>query len=116
MADRTLPDRFDASPRTIRSLRGEGPRTKCSPELVRLIGQAIERALHNAGLTQQEAAYQMGYENHTMLARWISGVETPQLAKLWSLGKRFQIEFVTALAETTDAFDVRRVLESRRIA
>jgi ribosome-binding protein aMBF1 (putative translation factor) len=113
----TLPDRLNAAPRKMTSLRGEAERKKVSPETVRQIGQAIDAALKRAGLTQKEAAYLMGYENQSLLARWISGVETPQFARLWTLGESFQQALVIELASACQVgVKVRTTIELEQSA
>jgi len=65
----------------------------------RQIGRAIETALDRTRMTKQEAAFAMGYTDSGVMGRWINGTETPQFAKLWTLGERFRQELVIALAE-----------------
>jgi hypothetical protein len=82
----------------IVAMRGEGVRKKvANPETVKRIGAAIESALDYADLTRQEAAFRMGYADETSLARWISGAEPPNLAKLIDLGPRFEQGLLIAI-------------------
>jgi transcriptional regulator with XRE-family HTH domain len=83
------------------AMRGESLRKPLAdPEIARVLGQAIERAVTRAGLTKQEAAYRMGYEDQSALSRWIAGGESPQVARLWALGEAFQRALVLELAAT----------------
>lgn len=84
----------------------------------RLLGRAIERALMAADMTKQDAAYRMGYgTNQAPISNWISGKETPQFAKLWTLSEVFQRELVIALADLCRDVEVRTVVTlSRRQA
>jgi transcriptional regulator with XRE-family HTH domain len=87
-------------PRKMLALRGEALRKPLADdEMRRLIGGAIEWALSYAGLTKQQAADRMGYgSNQAPISRWISGLETPQLAKLWTLGDEFQNGLLIAMS------------------
>lgn len=94
---KTLPDPL----RKMLTMRGESLRKPVAdPQVARVLGQAIERALERAGLTKQDAAFRMGYEDQSALSRWISGVESPQVARLWTLGELFQRSLVLELAAT----------------
>lgn len=97
-------------PRMLR-IQGEG-----DPQALgmRLVGQAIETALTAAGLTKQEAAFAMGYADSGVMGRWVAGTETPQLAKLWTLGPKFQCAFVIALASSADGIEIETTLRVRR--
>lgn len=76
----------------------------------RVIGRAIECALEASGISKQEASYAMGYANQSSLAKWISGEETPQFAKLWSI-PRLRTPLVIALASACDTdVEVRTVV------
>ncbi len=92
----------DVHPQMLRA------QSEADPQLLgkREIGRAIEMALDRTCLTKQEAAYAMGYTDSGVIGRWITGTETPQFAKLWTLGSRFQKELVIALAEAIDASGV----------
>lgn len=80
------------------------------------IGQAIDAALERSRMTKQEAAYAMGYADSGVMGRWINGTETPQFAKLWTLGTRFRQELVIALAESVDDIEAVTELRIRRRA
>lgn len=68
-----------------------------------LLGQAIECALRRARITKQDAAYRMGYgTNQAPLSRWISGAETPQFAKLFSIPE-LRMPLCVELAELSGA-------------
>lgn len=102
------------------SARGEThPKPLRTDEFKRLIGRAIESALRNADIQKKAAAETMGYgENMASLSNWISGNETPQFAKLWELGPRFQQQLVIALArEIGMGVTVKETVEiERRLA
>lgn len=86
-------------------------------EFKRRLGLAIEHALEAAGISKQDAAYRMGYgSNQATVTNWIKGLETPQFAKLWTLGERFQRELVIALAELSGTIRIDTVLTIRREA
>jgi hypothetical protein len=80
------------------------------------IGRAIDAALDRARLTKQEAAYAMGYSDSAVMGRWIAGTETPQFAKLWTIGERFRAELVIALAEQVAGVDVVTEIRVRRVS
>jgi len=52
-----------------------------------LIGRAIERGILLAGMTKQEAAFEMGYPDPSALSRWMPGVETVQFSRLWMIAR-----------------------------
>ena len=100
-------------------MRGEtDPKPLRMADFRAVIGRAIETALLNAGLEKKSAARTMGYgDNQASLANWISGKETPQFAKLWELGERFQQELVIALAaECAVGVEIRTVVTLERRA
>jgi hypothetical protein len=89
----------------------------------RVIGRALETAMTRANLTNQEAAYAMGYTDSAVLGRWISGRETPQFAKLWAMPRLtpeqrlvFRRELVIALAEEAQGFEITTQITVRRTA
>lgn len=100
------------SPRKPLGMRADSLRKPLAdPELARVIGAAIDRALSHAQVTKQEASYQMGYSDQSAISRWIAGVETPQFAKLWTLGRNFQRGLVIALAEAAESdVEIRTVV------
>jgi hypothetical protein len=78
------------------------------------IGRVIERALTLANLTKQEVAHAMGYADQSALSRWIAGVETAQMAKLWRV-RALRGALVVALAEAAqDDVEVRTVVTLKR--
>lgn len=99
----TLAERLDGLHPQM--LRAEG---ESDPQALgkRLIGRALERALERASITKQAAAFDMGYSDSGVIGRWIAGTETPQFAKLWGLGEKFQRELVIALAEEAKGIDI----------
>jgi hypothetical protein len=95
-------------------LEGEGHRKRLADEdLRRLIGRAIERAIDLAKLEKKAVAHAMGYADGSALARWISGVETPQFAKLFGV-VALRRALVIALAEIADGVDVQTTITIRR--
>jgi hypothetical protein len=82
----------------------------------RVIGRALETALTRSNLTKQEAAFAMKYSDSAVIGRWIQGTETPQFAKLWTLGDVFRREFVIALAECANGVEIKTIVEIRRTA
>lgn len=98
------------------SLRsGERDRKPLADDLKQPIGQAIERGIVLAGLTKQDVAFRMGYQDQSALARWISGVETPQFARLFMV-QELRGPLVLALAELAGTVDVETTIRIRRTA
>jgi hypothetical protein len=82
----------------------------------RQIGGAIERALKLANLTKQDVSYEMGYgSNQAPISNWISGKETPQFAKLFSV-KALRGPLVVALAELSDDVQIETTIRVKRSA
>lgn len=102
----------DVHPRMLRA-KGEGDPQELGKQQ---IGRAIESALDRARLTKQAAAYAMGYSDSGVMGRWISGTETPQFARLWTLGERFRQELVAALAEAAGGAEIETTIKFRRMA
>lgn len=99
----------------IRELPSETDRKPLADDLKRAIGQAIERAILIAGLTKQDVAFRMGYQDQSALARWISGTETPQFAKLFIIVE-LRGPMVIALAELSQTVEVETTIRIRRSA
>jgi hypothetical protein len=97
------------------TMRGETLRKPLAmDEFKAVIGRAIERALLSAAITKQQAAFAMGYgENQAPVSRWVSGIETPQFAKLWELGPRFRQELVLALAAECSGLEIETVIRRK---
>lgn len=106
---------LDAIPRKTLSMGSEAIRKPLADEEIRrAIGRAIERAVAMAGLTKQQAAAEMGYgENQAPLSRWISGTETPQFSKLWSV-PQLRSCIVIALAQLADDIEVTTNIRIRK--
>lgn len=104
-----------ATPRTVVAKQGETKCTSGAEDCKRLIGRAIGRALLLAGMEVKAAAFAMGYSDHSALSRWISGVETPQFARLWTV-EGLRGPLVIALAELAKDLDVQTVITLRRRA
>lgn len=109
---------LDTLQRKALTMRGESLRKPLAEDgMRRVIGGAIERALHLAGLTKQEVSYAMGYgENQSPISRWIAGTETPQFAKLFAVA-RLKPALLVALAELDqDNVEIRtQIIVRRRI-
>jgi len=78
-----------------------------------LIGRAIERGILLAGMTKQEAAFEMGYPDPSALSRWIAGVETVQFSRLWMIA-RLRPCLCVALAEISEGVVVETTISIRR--
>jgi hypothetical protein len=82
----------------------------------REIGRAIERALQLAAMTKQDVSFAMGYgTNQAPISNWISGKETPQFAKLFSV-EPLRAPLVIALAELAHDIEVSTTIVVRRKA
>lgn len=112
-ANKVADPRLDV-PRKMLTVHGEGDRKPLAEDRKRQIGLAIERALEDADISKQDAAYRLGYgENQSPISRWISGIENPPFAKLWTLGSRFQKALVKRMAGAVDdsgAVEVRTTI------
>lgn len=100
------------SPLRIRGLRGE---TRSKPlaerEEAERYGRALERAIEDAGLTKQEAAFRLGYSEQSMVSRWITGQENPPMPRLFvKLGEKFKQAWVLELAKQTNGVNVETVM------
>ena len=104
----TVAKRLPDPPRKMLAMGSESVRKPLAKD----IGTAIERAIVLAKLTKQDVAYRMGYEDQSALSRWISGVETAQLPRLWEI-EELRWPLLRALAEIsgTAAIDegIRRI-------
>ena len=60
-------------------LRGETARKFLADNLS---GRVVERTFQLAGLTKDQAAREMGYEDASAVSRWIGGVEKADLNRL----------------------------------
>jgi hypothetical protein len=116
--DRTVADRLaGVHPQMIAArLRPEAKadRQKLA-DLRPVIGRLVARALELMGLTQQAAAFTLGYRDQGPVSRWCRGVERPQFDKLFTLDG-FRIAYVRAIAEEDPAIDVTTTITIRRIA
>ncbi len=117
MAD-TMRDRLDGvHPQMLRApvARGEADPQQMGEEFKQAIGRAVECALDRSGIGKKEAAFAMGYTDAAVIGRWVSGLETPQFGRLWTLGEKFQAEFVIALAALA-SLEIETVVRVRRPA
>jgi len=77
------------------------------------IGRAIQRAIGLAGLSQKEAAGEIG-RDAAQLARWIAGTERPQFDALFAV-ERLREPLCVALAQMSGA-DVQLEIKFRKTA
>lgn len=103
-----------AIPDPPRKMLAAKPRADRKPLAVE-IGQAVERAITLARMTKQDVAFRMGYRDQSALARWISGVETPQFARLWMI-EELRGPLAIALAELAECCEVETVVRVKRTA
>lgn len=110
----TLAHRLDPLPRknpARATLRGEGVR-KFLAEVH--LGHVVERAIHLAGLTKDQAARAMGYESASSISRWIANEEPVNFSRLWS-ADALRSGLIAALAEEAgDAVEVQTTVIVRR--
>lgn len=100
----SLPDRLDGVHPQMLAMDGESLRKKVA------VGKSIERALAIAGLSQKDAAGQMGYSDQGTVSRWCAGVERPHFDKLFDLDG-FEEAWMKARAECNARVTVRTVIE-----
>lgn len=79
------------------------------------VGRLVARAFEIAGLSKQEASFQMGYSDQGTVSRWCSGVERAQFDKLFQV-RGFRQAWLLALAEDTPHAEVTTVVSIRRRA
>lgn len=92
----------------------EGDRQKLA-DLRPLIGQLVARALQLMGITKQDAAYRMGYDDPGTISRWCSGTERPLFDKLFQV-PGFDVAYVLAMAERNQAMKVETTVTISRVA
>jgi hypothetical protein len=104
-------------PRKKSAVVGEGDRKRLAEvDFRRAVGGAIERAILLSGLTKQEVAGRMGYEDQSALSRWISGVENPHFAKLFSIPELRAPLVLTLAGLATPDIEIETTLRLRRTA
>lgn len=81
----------------------------------RAIGHSVARALEIAGITKQQAAYDMGYQDAGTVSRWCSGLERPHFDKLFTL-PRVEDAWILARAECNPHIVVETVVKIPRVA
>lgn len=86
-----------------------------SEGLRKKLGERVERALAIAGVTKQEAAFQMGYSDPGVVSRWCSAVERPLLDKLFLI-VGFENAWLLALAEHNPNAEVTMHIAIKRTA
>lgn len=62
------------------------------------IGGLVARSFQLMGISKQEAAYAMHYEDPGTISRWCSGTERPAFDKLFTLDG-FEVAWMLAIAE-----------------
>lgn len=79
------------------------------------VAAIVARAFALLGITQQEAAFAMGYRDQGTVSRWVSAVERPQFDKLLAIDG-FEDAWLLALAERNTRVDVSTQITVRRRA
>lgn len=79
------------------------------------VGRLVNRALELAGISKQDASFQMHYADQGSVSRWCSGLERPAFDKLFTIAG-FKVAYVQALAEHDAQFDVTTVITIKRVA
>lgn len=92
----------------------EGDRKKLA-DLRPAIGRLVERAFQLMGITKQEAAFRLLYDDQGTISRWCSGRERPLFDKLFTIDG-FEAAYVQAIAERNPHIDVTTAITIRRIA
>lgn len=106
---RSVADRLsDVHPKPLR-VGGERDHKKLA------VAKDVERALEVAGISKQEAAYQLGYADPGVVSRWCSGVERPLFDKLFALDG-FLEAFIQVLAQHSPTMEVETLVRIRRRA
>jgi hypothetical protein len=110
----TMSDRLaDVHPQMLRA-KGEGDRKKLA-DLRPAVGQLVARAFQLMGITKQDAAYQMHYDDPGTVSRWCSGTERPAFDKLFTLDG-FNTAYVQAIAEQDPQLEITTAITIRRRA
>lgn len=113
-----VPDRLaDVHPKMLRAelrVKAKDDR-KPLADLRPAIGLLVERALILAGVSKQDAAYQMHYADQGTVSRWCSGLERPAFDKLFTIDG-FEIAWVLAIAERNRQIVVETIVTIRRSA
>lgn len=104
----------DVHPQMLRA-KSEGDRKKLAEDLRPVIGQLVARTFQLMGISKQEAAYQMQYDDPGTVSRWCSGTERPLFDKLFAI-EGFEVAYVLAIAERHQQIEVETVIKVRRIA
>lgn len=110
----TITDRLAGlHPQMLRA-ESEGHRKKLA-DLRPVIGLLVARAFQLMGITKQDAAYRMAYDDPGTVSRWCSGKERPLFDKLFTIDG-FEIAYVLAIAERNASIEVTTAITIRRIA
>jgi hypothetical protein len=110
----SITDRLkDVHPQMLRA-ESEGDRKEVA-DLRQVIARLVGRAFELMGITKQDAAYRMGYQDPGTVSRWCSATERPLFDKLFSLDG-FEVAYVLAIAERHSRMDVQTTITVKRIA
>lgn len=120
MVEPSVADRLrDVHPQSLRATldgrdaEGEGLRKHFADDQRRAVGRDVERAIVLMGITKQEAAFRMRYDDSGVVSRWCSGRERPLFDKLYAL-KGFKAAWVIAIAEQTPELEAETFVRVRR--
>lgn len=110
----TVADRVaDVHPQMLRG-DSEGERKKLA-DLRPTIGQLVARAFQLMGVSKQDAAWRMHYDDPGTVSRWCSGTERPAFDKLFTIAG-FRAAYILAMAEDDPQIDATTVITIRRVA
>lgn len=113
MGDRISDRLADVQPQMLRA-DAETSRKKLA-DLRPVVGQLVARAFELMGLSKQEIAYRLQYQDQGTISRWCSGTERPLFDKLFSLDG-FDVAYVLAIAERNSRIAVETIVTIRRSA
>lgn len=118
MADGNGNERLaDVHPQMLRA----GLRTEAKADRKKLadlrptIGSLVARAFQLMGISKQQAAYDMHYDDPGTVSRWCSGTERPAFDKLFTLDG-FEVAWMLAIAERNQQVTARTVITIERIS
>lgn len=97
-------------------MKSEGDPQELGMASRKRLGQCLEWALDRARITNQDAAFRMGYSDSGVVSRWINGTERQQLDKLKLLGEVFWQEYVIALAQDCPGVEVKTQITLARVS
>lgn len=107
--DSKLSDRLgDVHPQMLRAELRSKAKADCKKlaDLRPLVGLLVARAFQLMGITKQDAAFRMLYDDPGTVSRWCSGTERPLFDKLFTIDG-FKAAYIQAIAEgEPQRFDV----------